>query len=408
LGQTRKEGILTVTLPINEALAKGVCRTVVTKTWEPVPHVLADGDALRTYTTGQPLVIHCSPETNGLVFLRHAWSGSVSITVDGTSQVVELTHDTDEAVVVDLPEASSNFEVSIRSLLIDGRDVAHSEAWLLGLTFADAPLALGTSVALNQGTKIIYGDWGEFLALSSDAVIPDAIARFGAWAPGDIEVFRKYVPEGGVALDVGANIGHHSVVFSKLVGKDGLVIAVEAQRLMYQLINANLVLNRCANTIPIMAAAGAERGVVTMYPVSYDGAGGNFGALAINLSDEHVGVGEEVECYRLDELLPPYLRGRAVDFVKIDVQSYELFVLQGMSGIIERDKPTLFFEVAPVWMRQAGYEYTEMYSLLRGYGYDLIHREGTRLTPEGYPDLPPDIDVEWDVLAIHPSRARLS
>lgn len=394
---------MTLTHPIDDALAKGLCRAVSTKAWDFVPHVLADGSALKTYSVGQPLVLHCSAETIGLRFLRHEWSGTVCVTVEDQSQFIVLTSDMDDAVTIELPTATGTFEVTIEAMPVDGRDVAHSEVWLLGLTFACAPLAIGRSVRVNQGTKIIYGDWGEFLTLSSDEVIPDAIARFGSWAPDDIKVFQQHVPEGGVVLDVGANFGHHSVVFSKLVGNTGLVIAIEAQRLMYQLVNANIVLNRCLNTVAILAAAGAARESVHMYPVSYDGSGGNFGALAINSTDQHQGEGEVVECYRLDELLPDHLRGRSIDFIKIDVQSYELFVLQGMTTLLAKDKPTIFVEISPYWMGVAGYEFTEVYTLLRSLGYNLIHREGTKLTAEGIPDVAADTQIEWDVLAVYPS-----
>lgn len=141
-----------------------------------------------------------------------------------------------------------------------------------------------------------------------------------------------------------------------------------------------------------------------MFPISYDGTGGNFGALGIDAANEHDRRGEEVPCYRLDELLPEYLQGRKVGFVKIDVQSYELFVLQGMTAFLENDRPTIFIEISPVWMRRAGYEWTEIYALLHKHGYNLIHRDGTKLSEDGIPIVPSDRDIEWDVLAVHPDR----
>lgn len=390
--------------PIGEAIDNGFCRAFSSAEWKPIHHILADGVALRNYTVGRPLILHCPAETTELHFLRHEWSGRVIVTAGGESQTIDLAHSGAEIVTARLPVATDRFEVIVEGVLVEGRDTAHSEVWLLGVTFIETPLAMGRSVQLNTGTKLLYGEWGEFLALSSDEVIPNAIARFGSWAPEDIKVFKEHVPEGGVVLDVGANIGHHSVVFSKLVGQSGSVIAIEAQRLMYQLLNANLILNRCVNTVPILAAAGANRGTVNMYPISYDETGGNFGALAINSTDAHRGEGEVVQCYTLDELLPDYLDNRKVDFVKIDVQSYELFVLQGMVNILDRDKPTIFVEISPYWMGIAGYKFSEIYTLLRGLGYDLIHREGTVLTEEGIPDVAPDTQNEWDVLAVHPNR----
>lgn len=171
---------------------------------------------------------------------------------------------------------------------------------------------------------------------------------------------------------------------------------------MYQLIHANAALNRCDNIVPIHAAAGNSHGSVTMYPVSKAGED-NFGRLAINT---HVLAGqddgEEVAVYPLDTLLPGYLGDRQISFVKIDVQSYEFFVLLGMTSLLEKHRPIIFVEIAPYWMQRAGYDYTEIYGLLRAYGYQFMHSDEIAMGSDNVPDIPVDMKIEWDLLAIHP------
>jgi FkbM family methyltransferase len=391
--------------PIGEAQAQNLCRVLAAPSWEPVAQSLTGGEAMRTYRFGQPLVLLCGPDTAALQLLRHGWSGTAAVTVNGIRQIIPLSfEDGVEQISVELPKRDGAFEVTIESLPIEGRDPARCEIWLLGLIFRPAPLALARSVRLNAGTKLIYGEWGEFLALAGDNVLPDVIARDGVWAPEDVRVFRNHVRPGDVVIDVGANIGHHAMVFSKLVGAEGLVVAIEAQRMLYQLVQANTVLNRRANIIPVNAAAGDAQGSVTMYPVNYDDPW-SYGTLSVNVPGETFAVeGEEVPVHRLDALLPQYLKGRPVRFVKIDVQAYELFVLRGMTAILASDRPTIFIEISPFWMRKFGYEFTEIYELLRGYGYQLIHREGLPLGSQGWPDIPEDSEFEWDLLAVHPER----
>jgi FkbM family methyltransferase len=396
---------LPIIYPLGDALSKNLCRALSTASWEPVAQTLTDGDALRTFQFGQPLVLVCSPDTASLRFLRHAWSGTVAVTVDDVRTIIPLSIEEGiEQQAFELPPHDRPFEVSIESLAVAGREHSRCEVWVLGLGFRTLPLAIGRSVRLNAGTKMVYGDWGEFLALAGDDLLPDAIAKFGSWAPDDIRLFQEHLHPGDVVIDVGANIGHHSVVFSKLVGPEGLVIAIEAQRLFYQLVHANALLNRRGNIVPIHAAAGEAEGAVNMHPINYDGHT-NFGALGVNAAGIVYAVeGEAVPCHRLDQLLPGHVGGRRVSFVKIDVQAYELFVLRGMDAILRSDRPTIFAEISPYWMRKAGYEFTEIYTLLRDHGYDLIHRQGLDLGPNGYPEIPEDSEFEWDLLAVHPER----
>lgn len=392
---------MTLRQPIGEALSQGVCRIIRSNGWERLPNPALGADALRTYRFGEPLVLMCSADTTSLQFLAHEWSGTVVITTDAGSEQLSLSRDDgSETVEVMLPKHDRDFEVSIEAIAVAGREPQKCEAWLLGIVFERLPQPVSRSLLLNQSTKIVYGDWGEFLVLASDEVIPSAIVREGAWAPRDIDLFREHIGEGDVVLDVGANFGHHSIVFSKLVGDAGQVIAIEAQSLMYRLVHANAALNRRYNILPIHAAAGAEEGSVTMFSVDYDG-DHNFGALAVDTENDAADArGERVAVHKLDTLLPPYLEGRPVRFVKIDVQAYELYVLQGMAELIARDRPTIFIEISPYWMRRAGYDYVKIYDLLRENGYDFIHRDGIEAGPNDVPEVAEDDKIEWDLLAV--------
>ncbi len=389
-------------LSIQEVVAEGICQTIQRNGWDLIHHPRTDEDVWRCLLPGRALTLRCASCVSGLQFLRHGWSGAVRIRVGDFEDEHDLYNpDLEDSVWISLPESKSDFELTIESLAVEGR----LEAWLLGFAINGAPKSVSRSRLLNATTKIIYGDWGDFLVLAHDKVIPRAIAKEGSWAPKDIEIFRQHVQPGSAVIDVGANFGHHTIVFSRLVGANGKVLAIEAQRVMWQLVIANAAINACDNIIALHTAAGREAGTVNLFPVSYDG-DFNFGSLGIDVrNDASSTEGEAVTVDTLDRISEKTLGDRRIDFVKIDVQAYELFVLQGLERIISEHRPTIFVEISPFWMMKAGYSYTAIYDFLSRHGYEFKHQDWIETDGRGVPSVALDQDMEWDLLAIHPSQA---
>jgi hypothetical protein len=61
------------------------------------------------------------------------------------------------------------------------------------------------------------------------AYIGRSFDLYGEYSEGEARLFARLVGPGMVAVDVGANIGAYTLVFSRLVGPSGLVVAIEAQ-----------------------------------------------------------------------------------------------------------------------------------------------------------------------------------
>lgn len=396
-----------VRISIEEAQAQGLCEVVSNDGWIESTHPAVPGAVLTCYHPGAAITIRCPREVEALWLLKHGWSGAVAISTADHDDRHTLSRETEDLrYFAKVPAAHDDRLVTLTSLSVPDRKPDQCEVWLLGFSLSALPRSRSRSMLLNTRARFIRGDWGDFIVLSGDNEIPNALVRDGAWAPGDIDIFRQYIAEGDAVIDVGANFGHHTVVFSKLVGPAGRVMAIEAQAPIFQLTNANAVVNGCRNIIPLHVAAGADRGTVTMYPVDYEG-DANFGALGIN-TRAIVGRphnGEEVESWPVDELARRHLPDRTISFVKIDVQAFELFVLQGMTELLARDRPTVFTEISPAWMAKAGYDYREIYNLLRSFGYEFTHTLADLELVDGIPQVAHGTDIEWDLLAVHPSRA---
>jgi FkbM family methyltransferase len=157
---------------------------------------------------------------------------------------------------------------------------------------------------------------------------------YGEYSEGEVDLFRQCVRPGDVVIEVGANLGAHTVPLAKLVGPQGSVLALEPQRLLFQTLCANLALNNIPNVVCFQEASGAEPGVLfvpTLEPTSAN----NFGGLALGSFQQ----GQQVRVTPLDAYALP-----TCQLIKIDVEGMEEEVLRGARETIGRCQPILYVE----------------------------------------------------------------
>ena len=142
----------------------------------------------------------------------------------------------------------------------------------------------------------------------------------------------------GQVIEVGANIGIHSVPLAKALSAEGRrMVVFEPQPFVFQNLCANLALNGLTNVTAWPWACGAKNETVWFDGPDYKSPG-NFGGVSVGPEAKpgHVAV----PCVRLDDVLEPYVIG----LLKIDVEGYELQVLQGAVETLSRSRPLLYVE----------------------------------------------------------------
>lgn len=166
----------------------------------------------------------------------------------------------------------------------------------------------------------------------NDSYVGRSFDCYGEFSRGEMLLFSQIVTPGSLALDVGANIGAHTIYLAKAVSPGGIVVAIEPQRAIYQLLCTNLALNEIGNVQPLLAGAGRDRGL-SFVPAADYAHPGNFGG--IELADR----GIPVQLVSIDSLQLP-----GCQFIKIDVEGYEHAVIAGATDTIARYKPVLYVE----------------------------------------------------------------
>ncbi len=196
---------------------------------------------------------------------------------------------------------------------------------------------------LEEGRqRLIKARHGYVLYNRNDTVIGRLIELYGDYFETEVAVFRQFVGPGDVVLDVGANIGAHTLALARLAGPGGAVYAFEPQRLVFQNLCANIALNSLANVHCVNAAASDTAALLHLYDTDPDVAN-NFGGVELGMVDGAPG-GAPVPQLVLDDFL-------AIDrlkLVKIDVEGMEAPVLRGARRTLARFKPVLYVENAYV------------------------------------------------------------
>lgn len=177
---------------------------------------------------------------------------------------------------------------------------------------------------------------GHLMYLRGDRYVSRCLELYGEYSEDEATLFRQLLRPGGVVIEAGANIGSLTVPLAKMVGSTGRVIAFEPQRVVYNVLCANLALNGLINVDALRCAVGSQNGQVLIPLLGYAGKE-NFGGVGV--VPQPKGPVESVPLMALDALNLQHL-----DLLKIDVEGVEADVLQGAAGTLQRLRPALFVE----------------------------------------------------------------
>jgi len=228
---------------------------------------------------------------------------------------------------------------------------------------------------------------------------------FGCYEEHFAELFRCLVSPGDRCVDVGANVGVHTVRLAKLVGSGGEVIALEPDEELAHRAHRNIMLNQLSNAHVINAAASDEAGgEVKLYRP--DARDTNRGRASLLRHCYLTGSAATVPVVTIDEICPG-----PVALIKIDVEGHEAAVVRGAAATIDRDSPAVIFEYAPEFLHDAS---QSPFGWLADRGYELLRirhiRNGVtgrgRLALDHLSELPA---MGGNILAVPvPSAERLS
>lgn len=189
-----------------------------------------------------------------------------------------------------------------------------------------------------------------------------AVAVLGERDPNVMRFLRRWVRPGFVACDIGANIGTYTVPLARLVGPAGHVIAFEPNRPTCACLRQNIRQNRLANVTLLRAAAGPESGMAGLI------------VTADNLGEVHLSPpgGAETARVRVTTVDAEVTRLglTRVNFIKIDVEGFELAALRGATRTLAQNTRLIVqTEIVPAHSARYGFDVTDLVVFFAALGY---------------------------------------
>ena len=174
-------------------------------------------------------------------------------------------------------------------------------------------------------------------------------------------MYLQQIKWGSTVFDLGANIGYYTLLFSKLTGPKGCVHAFEPVPRTYEKLLKST--QTCKNLKLNNVAAGERR---TKSEICYDSH--DLEKASLLAPPHETDSSTTVEIIPLDTYIDEADLHR-LDFVKCDVEGYELHALRGMEQTLRRFHPELSLEVTlPLNERKA------LLSFLQDIGYDTFRK----------------------------------
>ena len=184
----------------------------------------------------------------------------------------------------------------------------------------------------------------------------------------EISLLHKYIKPNDTVLDIGANIGFYSEIFSEIVGPKGTVHCFEPDKTNFKHLTNRVgdlknvhIYNKAVSekdeTIKIYTSKLLNVDHRTYKPDDYD---------------EEI----DIDAVNLDLFLKDV---PTINFIKIDIQGFEMSAMKGMLQILKNNDVKMLSEFWPYGLKKAGYDIVMYFNFLSQFGFKIYLIEDNKL-----------------------------
>ncbi len=188
----------------------------------------------------------------------------------------------------------------------------------------------------------------------------------------DLHILSRWTHPSAVVFDIGANFGYYSISLASGLNAEGRVYAFEPSHGTFSRLQENISLNNLQSKITaVQSGLSDSPGIAFLHQDP-----SNSGAATIS----HDAKGERVAIDTLDNFCD-VRQVRKVDVIKIDVEGYELQVINGGKKVLSSHRPVIMIEFNSAALARAGQTVEKLATVLRGLEYELMLAKRDQLSP---------------------------
>jgi FkbM family methyltransferase len=231
----------------------------------------------------------------------------------------------------------------------------------------------GLTSGLNKNKIILAEVGGIKYRLDLSEMIDSAIYYEGCFEPFVTSIIQKKVNKGMYVLDIGANIGCHTLPLAKIVGEQGKVFAFEPMSRAFSKLKQNVGLNSFKNIVleKIAFSDVSQKKDSIHFRSSWP-----LDSIEVDKQKEK----EEVEFTTLDDYVKKNNIQR-IDFMKLDVDGYECKIVKGGMNALKKFRPMMIIELGISTLKGVGDEPDKLIDSLMSLGYSFFSEKELKPYP---------------------------
>lgn len=197
-----------------------------------------------------------------------------------------------------------------------------------------APIYMGDHTVLLRTAHSVGRSYKLYVDTRDVSLTPHLVTE-GVWEPAVSRVIESYVKSGMRVVEVGANVGFHTLHLADLVGASGQVMCFEANARLAQLLATSIEVNGFRERTIVKSMAAADREGEAEFKLFER----HLGASSFVVADgtaEHYHDSITRVTVPLTTLDVACVDWPAIDFLKIDAEGAEPMVLAGAAAVLAR------------------------------------------------------------------------
>lgn len=191
-----------------------------------------------------------------------------------------------------------------------------------------------------------------------------------SYEPELVKLCLQYIDKNRDMIDVGANVGFYTVLFSQNIGESNKVLSIEPTKNGIKFLRHNIELNNVEKKVEIFEGAASNiNGSTVIEIIEGKEEYSSLGNIKYSGLENEKHIKEEVECITLDTLVKE--KNLNPGFIKIDVEGCEHLVIQGAHRTLLANRPIILAEICELYLNKGGSSAKELIELIRSFKYDV-------------------------------------